>query len=224
MNILDEYGIEVATQSISNPENTCYVVISRETVLENLQESEQEVTTRSEETWAALGMEETRAGSLRLFTNKASLNARRTIRTYEKKWITIHAHSRHGGVLAVTKMSHHFDQEERESDGSRHWHSIQSGKERNFAREGARDFSDEAWLQRFLKDALVVFQIVPELMVCVFIPRVWKRDILHRGFSWNYQSILGYELIQVGKEKDKDRPAVFLTPTNPFGNDPEETS
>ena len=29
--ILDEYGIEVATQSISNPENTCYVVISRET-------------------------------------------------------------------------------------------------------------------------------------------------------------------------------------------------
>ena len=95
-------------------------------------------------------MEETRAGSLHLFTNKASLNTRRTIRTYE------------------------------------------------------------------------VFQIVPELMVCVFIPRVWKRDILHRGFLWNYQSILGYELIQVGKEKDKDRPAVFLTPTNPFGNDPEE--
>ena len=48
------------------------------------------------------------------------------------------------------------------------------------------------------------------------------RGTYYTGFSWNFQSILGYELIQGGKEKDKDRQAVFLTPTNPFGNDPEE--
>ena len=34
--------------------------------------------------------------------------------------------------------------------------------------------------------------------------------------------ILGKGLIPGGKEKDKARQAVFLTPTNPFGHDPEE--
>ena len=54
----------------------------------------------------------------------------------------------------------------------------------------------------------------------VLIPRNWKRYIFHRGLSWNFQSIL----IPGGKEKDKARQAVFLTPTNLFGNDPEERS
>ena len=44
----------------------------------------------------------------------------------------------------------------------------------------------------------------------------------HRGLSLNFQSILGKGLIPGGKEKDKARQAVFLTPTNPFGDDPEE--
>ena len=51
----------------------------------------------------------------------------------------------------VTTMLRHFDQDERESDGSRHWDSIKSVLETKFAREGARDFSDEACFQRFLK-------------------------------------------------------------------------
>ena len=65
-----------------------------------------------------------------LFENKASLYTKRTVPTDEKKWITIHALSRYGGDLTVlisktvTTMLHHFDQDERESDGSRHWHSI----------------------------------------------------------------------------------------------------
>ena len=33
---------------------------------------------------------------------------------------------------------------------------------------------------------------------------------------------IGHGLIPGGKEKDKARQTVFLTPTNPFGNDPEE--
>ena len=56
----------------------------------------------------------------------------------------------------------------------------------------------------------------------VFIPRTWKSFINHRGLSWNSQSILGKGLIPGGKEKDKARQAVFRTPTNPFGDDPEE--
>ena len=40
--------------------------------------------------------------------------------------------------------------------------------------------------------------------------------------SWNFLSILGKGLIPGGKEKDKARQAVFLTPTNPFGDDPSK--
>ena len=44
----------------------------------------------------------------------------------------------------------------------------------------------------------------------------------HRGLSWNFQEILGQGLIPGGKEKDRARQALFLTPTNHFGDDPEE--
>ena len=54
------------------------------------------------------------------------------------------------------------------------------------------------------------------------IPPNWKKYIYHRGLSWNLQSILGKGVIPGGKEKDKARQAVFLTPINLFGNDPEE--
>ena len=130
-------------------------------LLENLQESkkgepyeERKVTTRSKETSAAPSMKETRAGSLSLVPNNASLYTRKIIHTNEKKWNTIHAHSERGSDLAVsfsktvTTMLRHYDQDERESDESRHWESIQSVFVRKVAHEGARDFSDEAWLQK----------------------------------------------------------------------------
>ena len=41
-------------------------------------------------------------------------------------------------------MLRHFDQEERQTDGSRHLDSIKSVLVRKFAHEGARDFDDEA--------------------------------------------------------------------------------
>ena len=56
----------------------------------------------------------------------------------------------------------------------------------------------------------------------VLIPRNWKKYIFHRGLAWNFLSVLGNELIPGGNEKDKARQAVFLTPLNPFGHDPEE--
>ena len=102
-------------------------------------------------------MKDTRAGSLSLIPNKASLYTRKIIPTNEKKWITLHARAGRGSDLAVsisktvTTMLRHFDQDERESDGSRHWESIKSVLVRKFAHEGARDFSDEAWLQKIFE-------------------------------------------------------------------------
>ena len=94
------------------------------------------------------------------FPNKASLYTRRTILTNEKKWITIHTHSRYGGDLAVsisktlTTMLRHFDQEERQPDSSGHWDSIKSVLVRKFAHEGVRDFSDEACLQKIFEGSI----------------------------------------------------------------------
>ena len=46
----------------------------------------------------------------------------------------------------------------------------------------------------------------------------WNKDTYVKGLSQNCQSILEEGLIPRGKEKDKAREAVFLSPTNPFGN------
>ena len=75
--------------------------------------------------------------------------------------------------------------------------------------------------ERF-KDILEVFQSTQNRWVMFFTPRNWKRYIFHRGLSWNIQSTLGEGLILGGKEEDKARHAVFLTPTNPSGDDSEE--
>ena len=44
----------------------------------------------------------------------------------------------------------------------------------------------------------------------------------NRGCSWSVQSILGRGLIPGGKESDKARQAVFFTPLNPCGENPDE--
>ena len=109
---------------------------SRE-LLENLPESknsmsykQREATTGSEETWVAPGIGETRAGFVNLVPNKSSVYTRKTIHRNEEKWITVHSNPLRGSGLAlflsktVTTMLRHFDQDERESDGSRHWEAI----------------------------------------------------------------------------------------------------
>ena len=102
----------------------------------------------------------TRAGFLNHVPNKASTYTRKTIPRNEKKWITDHANPKRGSGLAmsisktVTTMLRHFDQDERESDGSRHWEAIKSVLLR-FERDGFQDFIDEVWLQRSLKAAQI---------------------------------------------------------------------
>ena len=146
----------------------------------------------------------------------------------------------------VTTMLRHSDQEERQTDGSRHWDSIKPLLMRAFAHEGAPDFSDKNWLRPIHEGSikkrleyctdddgnLCCFPAIqghsggiptsPELMKCTFIPYTWKEYICHRGSSWIFLSIFGSGIIPGGKEKDRARQAVPPTPLNPFGKDPEE--
>ena len=74
-------------------------------MLANLHESgrneEGKVTRSHKETWAAPRKKETSASPV-ILSPRASLFTKRTIPTNEKKEITIHAHSRYGGDLAVS--------------------------------------------------------------------------------------------------------------------------
>ena len=103
-------------------------------LLANLQESgrseERKVTRSHKESWASPSTKET---PIILTPRKASLFTKRTIPKN-----VIHAHSRDGGDLAVsvskmvTTMLRHFDQEERQTDGSRHWDSIKPAPSTRF--------------------------------------------------------------------------------------------
>ena len=59
--------------------------------------------------------------------------------------------------------------------------------------------------------------ISPELMKYTPIPYDWKKYLYHRGCQWVFQSTLESGITPGGKEKDKARQAVFLTPLNPLG-------
>ena len=104
--IHDGYSTEVAILSICNPEDTSYVLFSRETerfvneirdhiaevrssneLLEDLQEWQRKVTTSSNETWAMTSTRKLVANSLSVTPNKASLFTRRIIPVNDKKWI-----------------------------------------------------------------------------------------------------------------------------------------
>ena len=98
--------------------------------------------TRShKETWAAPSTKETSASSV-ILTPRVSPFTTRTILTNEEKCLTIHAHSRYGGDLAVsvsklvTMMLRHCDQDERKPVLMK-----------AFAHTGARDFDDGYWLR-----------------------------------------------------------------------------
>ena len=172
---LDRYCIEVAIQSIANLKYTTYVVKSREEAffVKEVHDHKQELRSSSElfanfhepgrneagnvirshkETWAAPSTNETSADFV-IFAPIASLFTTRTILMNDKKWIIINAHSRYGGHVAVsvskmvTPMLRHFDQGERQLDGSRHWDSIKPVLMRAFAHQGARDFDDGSWLR-----------------------------------------------------------------------------
>ena len=62
----------------------------------------------------------------------------------------------------------------------------------------------------------------PELMGHVATPFEWKEFLFHRGCSFNVTSILKTRLIAGGRESKQGRQAIFFTPLNPFGDNPDE--
>ena len=113
------YAIDVAIPSICKAEDTPYNAISRKTerfvneihnhtaevrssngLLENLQESERNVTTGNKETWALTSTRKLDADSLSLIPKKASLNTRKIIPANEENWIAIHDNVSRGRHVA----------------------------------------------------------------------------------------------------------------------------
>ena len=157
--ILDRYVIEVAIPSIANPMDTSYVVISRETALNEIHDhkeglkSSDELLRRSDFYEGGTSIiKETCASPLSIPLPRASLYTQRTIAANDWKWKVIHAHSSNGGYLAVAvsmmvqKMLRHYDKDERQTDGSRHWDTIEQVLLKAFPQDGARDFEEGFWL------------------------------------------------------------------------------
>ena len=132
----------VITEKSSGPAVNCQQTFTNQEERKSIQ--------NHKETWAAPSTKETSA-RLVIFATRVSLFTKRTIPTDEKSGQMIHAHSRYGGDLAVSvskmvrTMLRHYDQDERQRDGSRHWDSIKPVWMKAFAHEGARDF-DGYWL------------------------------------------------------------------------------
>ena len=145
-----------------------------------------------------------------------------------------------------TRLVRRYDQEERQSDAAVHWDTIRRKLLKAFAKQGARDFSEEDWLRlihegssktRFeccedSQNSLTYFRatqghsggitIAPELMEHIVIPYHWKEFLFHRSCSFSIQSILENGLNAGGKQNREGRPTIFFTPLNPFGENPDE--
>ena len=233
--ILDGYRIEVAIPSISKPGDVTYAMISIETerYVNDIHDHKEELRSSNQSLTELQGSiksdpyEERKGSSI----NKETC-ANPFSNPPQRKCKIIHAHSPDGGYSAtavskmVTKILRHDDQEERQTDSSRHWDTIRPTLVKAFAREEARDFDDGYWLMlriEYCEDN--------NGSVCHLRARIdelfayslhWKEHIYHRRISWNFQSILGSGLIPGRQENDRARQSVFCTALNPFGQDTEE--
>ena len=159
------YGIEVAIPSIVNPANTSYVVISRETerLVNVTHDHKAEFRSSSELLTADKASNSSQEiGALNSVKEICSIPSsyligdssfkKTVILGSERKWISIEALPFPGSGLPtkvskmVTKMVRHYDQDEREEDGSYHWEIVKSQLVREFAQERARIFSGEYWI------------------------------------------------------------------------------
>ena len=118
-------------------------------------------------------------------------------------------------------MLRHYDQDERQRDGSRHWDPGKPVLMKAFAHKGARDFDDGYWLRlihegstkkrlEYCQDKdgnLCYFRAIqghsggipisPELMKYTPISYDWKKYLFHKGIcQWVFQSILVSGIIQ----------------------------
>ena len=144
----------------------------------------------------------------------------------------------------VMRLVRHFDQEERETDGGVHWHSMGPKLRKAFQKAGGRKFSDTDWLQHIYEGSNQMrFQycmssenfslyiraiqghtggnlIAPELIGHVAIPYRWKEFLFDRGCSFQVTSILKSGLIRTRKQRKKTDH--LLHTFQPFGDNPDE--
>ena len=73
-------------------------------------------------------------------------------------------------------MLRHYAQEEKQTDGSRHWDNIKRTLSRAFARQGAQDFDDDFWSvlthegsnkmrMEYCKDSNVIYELFKDTLV-----------------------------------------------------------
>ena len=145
----------------------------------------------------------------------------------------------------VTNMVRHHDQDERETDGARHWDGVLSVLNGKFRNQLEKEVTDDDWLHCL---CLVIIQtrfeickdengelryiraiqghsggmiISPRLMNYVMILDKWKRFIYHVGRARDQYSIAEIGLVAGGKER-KGRQTMFFTPLDPFNSDADE--
>ena len=145
--------------------------------------------------------------------SRSSMFKKTVIPLNEIKWKAIPANSSYGGALSllvskmVTRMVHHYDQEEREPDGSYHWDTVRRVLLKAFGKHGAHNFTKRYWIQliqegsskksveycvdhrnsfnhlRAIQGHSGGIPIMPELMGYTSVPYNWKQYICHRGCS-----------------------------------------
>ena len=126
----------------------------------------------------------------------------------------------------VTNMVRHHDQDERETDGARHWDGVLSALKGKFRNQLEKEFTDEDWLHcLYLGSIKTRFEICKDengglrknraiqghsggmiislrLMNYVMIPYKWKRFIYHVGRAPDQYSIAEIGLLAGGKERE----------------------
>ena len=218
---LDGCGLEVVIPSIANAVNTSYFVISRETkrFVNQIHDHMQELRSSNE-----------------LLTAERGSNSKETcaLNSIKETWASFPSNLI-GAGFADTKIVRHHDQDEREKDGSYHGETVRSLLLREFAQEhqpiheGSGKKRIECWLDnkksqcylRAIQGHSGGIPTRPALTEYTLMPHNWKEYTFHKGMSWNSQPMSGSGIIPGGKENDKARQAVLLTPLNPFGNDPD---
>ena len=148
--------------------------------------------------------------------------------------------------MCVTNMVRHHDQEERETDGARHWDGVLPVLKGKFRNQLETEFSDEDLLHCLclgsIKTRFEICQdengelrknraiqghsggriISPRLIIHVMIPYKWKRFIYHVGRARDQYSIAEIGLVAGGTERKEGRQTSFFTPLDPFNSDADE--
>ena len=135
-------------------------------------------------------------------------------------------------------MVRHHDQDERETDGARHWDSVLSVLKGKFRNQMEKEFTDEYWLHcLYLGSIKTRFEICkdengeiryipaiqghsggmivsPRLMIYVMIPYKWKQFIYHVGRARDENSCAEIGLVAGGKKRKEGRQTIFFTITD----------